>query len=264
MNVVYIGLGEMGGRMAVHIKKAGYNLIVYNRTLSKAKRFAKKYDCDYVDSIPAACGNGRVIMTCLRNDQVVENVMSQILKYSRPGTTIIDNSTTNYQLAQKLYRKAKKKKINFIDAPVTGAEKGAEKGDLATSVGGDYKAFKKVEKILSTYSSTVTYMGPSGHGQLTKITNLMISFNIKQGLIEGLEFANAFGIDRSKLLRVLLNGSSYSFQAAKHADNFLKNKLKDRIITPLTKKDALIAVENIKKKKLRLQSTELFAKIINK
>jgi len=264
MNIGFIGLGEMGGRMAVHIARAGYKLTVYNRTTSKAKRFAKKYNCTYVKSIAEACKNSDVVMTCLRNDQVVETVMKEIFKHTKPGSIIIDNSTTNYELAESLYQRAKKQKIDFLDAPVTGAEKGAERGDLATSVGGNKTVFDRVKNIINTFSNSVTHMGPAGHGQLTKITNLMISFNIKQGLIEGIRFANAFGIDRKKLLKVLLNGSSNSFQATKHADNILKNRLEERIITPLTRKDARIALKNIKKKKLRLHCTELFAKIINK
>jgi 3-hydroxyisobutyrate dehydrogenase len=203
-------------------------------------------------------------MTCLRNDQTVKTVMKDIFKYAKLGSIIVDNSTTNYELAQNLNQQAKKLGIEFLDAPVTGAEKGAERGDLATSVGGNATAFTRVKDIIKTFSNTVTHMGPAGHGQLTKITNLMISFNVKQGLIEGIRFANAFGINRKKLLNVLLNGSSNSYQATKHADNILKNKLEQKIITPLTRKDAKIAIKNIKKKKLRLHCTELFAKIINK
>lgn len=264
MRVSYIGLGEMGGRMAVHIAQAGYKLTVYNRTLSKAHKFAKKYKCTYAKSIEEACKNSNIIMTCLRNDQVVEIVYKEIFKHTKPGSIIVDNSTTNYELAEKLHKQAKKQKIEFLDAPVIGAEKGAETGDLATSVGGSKTAFNQVRDIIKTFSNSVTHMGPAGHGQLTKITNLMISFNIKQGLIEGIRFANAFGIDRKKLLKVLLNGSSNSFQATKHADNILKNRLEEKIITPLTRKDVRIALKNIKKKKLRLHCTELFAKIINK
>ena len=87
-------------------------------------------------------------MTCLRNDQVVETVMKEIFKHTKPGSIIIDNSTTNYELAENLYQQAKKQKIDFLDAPVTGAEKGAERGDLATSVGGNNTAFNQVKGII--------------------------------------------------------------------------------------------------------------------
>ena len=110
MTVSYIGLGEMGGRMAVHIARAGYKLTVYNRTTSKAKRFGKKYKCTYANSIEEACKSSDVIMTCLRNDQVVETVMKEIFKHTKPGSIIIDNSTTNYELAENLYQQAKKQK----------------------------------------------------------------------------------------------------------------------------------------------------------
>jgi 3-hydroxyisobutyrate dehydrogenase-like beta-hydroxyacid dehydrogenase len=264
MNIGFIGLGEMGTNIAANLVKSNFKISVYNRTLDKAKKFAKKFKCNYENNIEALCKNKKIIVLCLSTDTVVKKITDKIFKCISPNTIIIDHSTIDFNVSRKIFYKAKKNKTGYIDAPITGGPIRAKQGRLGIMVGGNYLDFKKIKKILQSYSEICEYMGPSGQGQLTKITNLMISFNIKQGLIEGIRFANAFGIDRKKLLKVLLNGSSNSFQATKHADNILKNRLEERIITPLTRKDARIALKNIKKKKLRLHCTELFAKIINK
>ena len=106
-------------------------------------------------------------------------------------------------------------------------------------------------------------MGKPGSGQLCKIANLLIGFHTKQGLREGLEFVKAYNMDRKKVLQVILDGSSNSYTARKNKKGWLSGDLK-QLITPLTKKDSVIAVKHAKNKKLRLKSTELFATIINK
>ena len=263
MKIGYIGLGTMGQRIAVHLAK-NKKLTVYNRTIAKAKWFANNFNSKCVSSIKELCDQSNIIFLCLQNDQAVTGVMKEIFEHAKIGTIIIDNSTIDHQLAIKLYSQAKNIKINYLDAPINAGRKEAEQGELASSVGGDEDIFNKVKHLIKLYSNSVTYMGQAGNGQLTKITNLIVAFGIKQGLIEGLQFANTFGLDRKKLVEVLLNGSSASHQAQRHAESIVKNELKEKIITPGTIETAQLALKNIKSKKLRLHCTELFAKITNK
>jgi 3-hydroxyisobutyrate dehydrogenase len=264
-NIAFVGLGKMGTYMAANIIKAGLNLTVYNRTTHKAKKFAKKFNCRYEPSIKQLCKTANIIILCLTTDDVVKNTTNKILEHVKPGSIIIDHSTINFEIAQKLYAKAKKRNISFLDAPITGGYTGAQNGKLSMMVGGSNSAFKKAQHVMKTYSKTLEYMGRSGQGQLTKISNGIIGFNIKQGLIEGLNFANKYGIDRKKLVNILLNGSAYSYQLKTHAKDILSKQYeKNRHygIKQIAGKEISIIMKNIKRVQLRLPCTEQIAKMI--
>jgi 3-hydroxyisobutyrate dehydrogenase-like beta-hydroxyacid dehydrogenase len=260
MNIGFIGLGEMGTHIAANLVKNNFKISVYNRTLIKAKKFSKKFKCVYKSSIESLCKNKNIIILCLTTDFVVESIIDQIIKYINPGSIIIDHSTINYQVSNRIYNKAKKRKINFLDAPITGGPIGAEQGKLGIMVGGDNSAFQKTKKIMQSYSKTLEYMGASGQGQLAKISNQIVSFNIKQGLLEGLDFANRYNIKRKKLVRVLLSGSAHSYQLTKHLKSILEKTYEKKRHYSI--KEIGIAIKNAKNKKLRLPCTEQIAKII--
>ena len=260
MNIGFIGLGEMGTHIAVNLIKNKFKISVYNRTLIKAKKFATKFKCDYKESIEALCKNKNIIILCLTTDSVVEYVTNQIIKYINTGSIIIDHSTIDYCVSKRLANKANKKRINFLDAPITGGPIGAKQAKLGIMVGGDYSAFKKTKKIMQSYSKVLEYMGDTGQGQLTKMSNQIISFNIKQGLLEGLDFANRYNIERKKLVNVLLSGSAHSYQLTKNLESILKKTYEKK--RHYAMKEIGIAIKNAKNKKLRLPCTEQIAKII--
>lgn len=260
MNIGFIGLGEMGSPIAANLVKSKFKISVYNRTISKSKTFANKFQCVYEESIKTLCKDKNVIILCLTTDSVVETVTNKILKYLAPGSIIIDHSTINYQVSNIIYNKAKKKKISFLDAPITGGPHGAKQGKLGIMVGGDNYAFKKTKRIMQSYSKVLEYMGKSGHGQLTKISNQIASFNIKQGLLEGLDFANKYNIERKKLVKILLSGSAYSYQLVKHHEAILQKKYEKK--RHYAVKEVGITIENAKSIKLKLPCTEQIAKIV--
>ena len=260
MNIGFIGLGEIGTHIATNLVKNKFKISVYNRTVSKAKKFAVKFRCDHKESIETLCKNKNIIILCLTTNAVVESVTDKIIKHISPGSVIIDHSTIDYQVSKKIYNKAKKKKINFLDAPITGGVIGAKQGKSVIMIGGDNSAFQKTKKIMQSYSKVLEYMGGSGQGQLTKISNQIVVFNITQGLLEGLHFANRYKIQRNKLVKVLLNGSAHSYQLSKHIKAILKKtyeKKKHHVV-----KEIGITLKNAKNKKLRLPCTEQIAKII--
>ena len=263
MNVCYIGLGSMGGRIAKHISRAGFTLTVYNRTVSKAKAFARKNQCGYDTSIKEACVGAQLIMMCVFDEAASWSVIKDIVAHAKEGTIIMDNGTASFEHTKRMGELCRRHKMHFLDGPVSGAEPLADKAQLAMSVGGEKAVLKKINKILMTFCRSITHMGPVGSGQLCKIVNLLVGFHTKQGLLEGLEFVNAYGLDKKKVLKVILDGSSYSYTAHKNSSGWLQGNL-TKMVTPLTKKDSIIAVKHAKNKKLRLQATELFAKIINR
>jgi 3-hydroxyisobutyrate dehydrogenase-like beta-hydroxyacid dehydrogenase len=244
MNVCYIGLGSMGGRIAKHISRAGFTLTVYNRTVSKAKAFARKNQCGYDTSIKEACVGSQLVLMCVFDEAASWSVIKDIVAHAKEGTIIMDNGTASFDHSKKMGELCRRHKMHFLDGPVSGGEPLADKGQLAMSVGGEKAVLKKINKILMTFCRSITHMGPVGSGQLCK-------------------FVNAYGLDKKKVLKVMLDGSSYSYTAHKNSSGWLQGNL-EKMVTPLTKKDSIIAVKHAKNKKLRLQATELFAKIINR
>lgn len=260
MNLGFIGLGTVGSCIAKTLIRRGYEITVWNRTISKAKKFAKKYYCNYVNSIEDLCNAEKIILLCVDSEDAVTQITSKLKKYIKPKSVVIDHSTINFELSKRIYKDFKKHKISFLDAPVTGGEEGAGKQIGGVMVGGDKNTFKKVEQIIRSYSKTVEYMGPTGHGQLTKIANQICSFNTKQGIFEALDFANSYQLDRQKLTNILLNGSAQSLQLSKNK-KLIKNKVFEKL-RPHAQKEIGITIKNANKKKIRLLCTEQIAKII--
>ena len=263
--IALVGLGKVGEQIAAHIIRAGFDLTVYNRTSIKASKFSKKFKCRHESSLEKICIGADILILCLSTDNVVEKTTNQILKHLKPGSIIVDHSTINFRNAQKLHRKSKKHNIDFLDAPITGGLNGAKHGELTVMVGGSNSAFTKVKKILQSYSKSLCHMGHSGQGQLTKISNQIMVFNIKQGLVEGLSFADKHGIDRKKFVKVLLNGSAYSHQLKNNLKQITDMKYKKRRqygIESIAVKELGIIIANLKRIKLRLPCIEKIAKIL--
>ena len=260
MNLGFIGLGTVGACIAKALLRRGYELTVFNRTVSKAKKFAKKHYCNFVYSIEELCCAEKIIFICVDAEESVKQISSEIKKHLRPKSIVIDHSTINFEIAKRLHADFKKHKIGFLDAPVTGGEEGAGKQIGGVMVGGDRKTFKAVEEIIRSYSKTVEYMGPSGQGQLTKIANQICSINTKQGIFEALDFANRCKLDRQKLTKILLSGSAQSLQLRKNK-KLIQKKVFERL-RPHARKEIGITIKNANKKKIRLLCTEEIAKII--
>lgn len=260
MNIGFVGLGKVGTYIASSLLREGFNVTVYNRTLTKAKQFAKKFHSEYAKSIQDLCKNKKIIILCVDTEQAVETLTNQIKHYLAPNTSIIDHSTINYEISKKIHKSLKKQKISFLDAPITGGQQGAQSSIGGIMVGGDKETFAKTKKIIQSYTTTLEYMGASGQGQLTKIANQICSFNIKQGLLEALDFANKYKIPRKKLVEILLSGSAFSLQLTKNLQSINQKKYeKER---HYARKEIGIAMKNAKSKKLRLHCTEQLAKLI--
>ena len=147
-NIGFIGIGLMGFPMAKNLLKSGYNLKAYNRTQDKADKL-KEYGAEISTSIKDAVTNSDVIITMLTDDAAVEKVMSseEFISNIKEGATVIDMSSVNPVLTIKYSKKLKEKKINYLDAPVSGGTIGAEEATLAIMVGGDEETFKNCYEL---------------------------------------------------------------------------------------------------------------------
>ena len=149
--VSFIGLGVMGYPMAGYISKAGHNVTVYNRTKAKAEKWAKEYKGNVADTPMDAAKESDFIFTCVGNDNDLREVTlgdKGLFKTAKKGSIYIDNTTASANIARELYKEAKAKGFDFLDAPISGGQAGAEGGILTVMVGGDELHLKKQNKLL--------------------------------------------------------------------------------------------------------------------
>ena len=180
-NVAFIGLGVMGYPMAGYISKAGHNVTVYNRTAAKADKWITEYKGAKADTPAKAAEGADFIFTCVGNDDNLREVSlgeNGLFKTAKEGCVYIDNSTVSAEISRELYKAAKDKGFDFLDAPISGGQAGAEGGILTVMVGGDEEVFKKAEPVIDCYSRKVKLIGATGSGQLTKMMNQMCKLEL--------------------------------------------------------------------------------------
>jgi len=196
--VSFIGLGVMGYPMAGYISKAGHDVTVYNRTKAKAEKWAKEYKGKVADTPMEAAKESDFIFTCVGNDNDLREVTlgdKGLFKSAKKGAIYVDNTTASADIAKELYKEAKTKGFDFLDAPISGGQAGAEGGTLTVMVGGDESPFKKVEPVIDCYSKKIKLLGPSGSGQLTKMVNQICIAGVVQGLSEAINFGMNAGLN---------------------------------------------------------------------
>jgi len=214
--VAWIGLGVMGYPMAGHIrKKGGHDLTVYNRSGAKAEAWAKEYGGNTAPTPADAAKDADFVFCCVGNDNDLREVTlgaKGAFNTVRKGAVFIDNTTASANIARELYAAAKAKGFDFLDAPVSGGQAGAQNGDLTVMVGGDQAPFDRALPVINDYARMVTLIGPSGAGQLTKMVNQAIVAVTVQGVSEGLAFAQKAGLDIPKVMETIGKGAAQSWQ----------------------------------------------------
>ena len=210
--VTFLGLGVMGYPMAGHLQAKGHEVTVYNRTTAKAEAWAKQHDGRHAATIAEAVAGAELVMMCVGNDNDLMEVGQAALGAMVAGTALVDHTTASADAARKLYALAEGKGIGFIDAPVSGGQAGAEKGQLTVMCGGEQAVFDRVKPVIDCYAKATTLMGPSGAGQLTKMVNQICIAGLVQALSEGLCLARATGLDIEAVVDVISKGAAQSWQ----------------------------------------------------
>jgi 3-hydroxyisobutyrate dehydrogenase len=214
--VAFIGLGVMGYPMAGHLKtKGNHDVSVYNRTTSKAEKWAAEFG-GKVGLTPAqAAQDADFVFTCVGNDDDLRSVTmgeTGVLSAMKTGSILIDNTTASADVAMEIAQAAKAQGCGFVDAPVSGGQAGAENGALTVMVGSDNDVFAKVEPVIQNYAKMVGHMGKVGAGQLTKMVNQICIAGLVQGLSEGINFGKSAGLDIEKVIEVISKGAAGSWQ----------------------------------------------------
>ena len=224
MKVAFLGLGVMGYPMAGHLKAKGHDVTVYNRTTAKAEAWVAQHGGALGNTVEAAVADADMVFMCVGNDQDLIDVGGAAIAAMKPGTILVDHTTASAEVARELYAGAKGKAIEFIDAPVSGGQMGAEKGQLTVMCGGDTAAFEKAKPIIDCFAKATTLMGVSGAGQLTKMVNQICIAGLVQALSEGLAFAEKAGLDGNLVLDVISKGAAQSWQMENRGKTMLKRE----------------------------------------
>lgn len=215
MKVAFLGLGVMGYPMAGHLKKAGLQVVVYNRTVARANAWVEEFGGELAVSPQEAAQDADIVFACVGEDRDVREVAygaQGAFHGMRRGAVFVDHTTASANLARELGDKAAELGVGFIDAPVSGGQAGAENGVLTVMCGGNAEAYKMIEPVIKHYARAAVLLGPVGSGQLAKMVNQICIAGLVQGLAEAVQFAQRAGLDGGKLFPLLSQGAAGSWQ----------------------------------------------------
>ena len=214
--VAFLGLGVMGYPMAGHLKnKGGHEVTVYNRNAAKAKAWVEKFGGKSAATPKAAAEGQDFVMCCVGNDDDLRSVTigaDGAFSGMTKGAIFVDHTTASAEVARELDAAATKAGFQFIDAPVSGGQAGAENGALTVMCGGTQAAYAKVEPIITAYAKMQKLLGPAGSGQLTKMVNQICIAGLVEALSEGIHFAKKAGLDVNAVVEVISKGAAQSWQ----------------------------------------------------
>ncbi len=259
----FIGLGVMGYPMAGHLAARGHDVVVYNRTASKAADWVEKHGGASAGT-PAAAAAGRdFVFVCVGNDNDVRSVIygdDGALAGMSEGAVLVDHTTDSADLARELDAAARDRGIGFLDAPVSGGQAGAENGVLTVMCGGGAEEFDRASPVIDSYARAVTLMGPAGAGQLTKMVNQICIAGLVQGLSEGMNFAARAGLNCDLVTEVISKGAAGSWQMENRARTMARGEFEFGFAVDWMRKDLAIALAEAERNGARLPTTALIDK----
>ncbi len=259
-DVAFLGLGVMGYPMAGHLRRAGLNVTVYNRTASKAAQWSKTYAGKSGATPALAVQGAQVVFACVgRDDDVREITLGPQGAFAamEKDAVFIDHTTTSAALARELSVQARAAQLHFIDAPVSGGEQGAVKGALTVMCGGDPVIFNRVQAVVAHFAKAVTLMGPVGSGQLCKMVNQICIGGLVQALAEGLHFARQAGLDAQQVIDVISQGAAQSWQMDNRHKTMLAGQYDHGFAVDWMRKDLGIVLDEARRNGAQIPVTAL-------
>ena len=250
--VAFLGLGVMGFPMAGHLAAMGHEVTVYNRTFAKAEAWTQKHKGKAAKTPREAAAGQEIVFCCVGNDDDLRSVVlgpDGAFAGMGKGTIFFDNTTASADIARELHAEGKKHGIDFIDAPVSGGQAGAENGQLTVMCGGEQAPFDKAKPVADAFSKAVTLIGPPGAGQVTKMMNQMCIAGIVQGLAEALNLGQRAGLDMEKALGAISKGAAQSWQMENRWQNMVNGKFDYGFAVDWMRKDLGIALAEGKRQK---------------
>jgi len=257
MKTAFIGLGVMGFPMAGHLKAAGHEVSVYNRTFEKARKWAEKHGGQAFETIAEAVAGAEVVLLCVGNDDDVRDVVAQALPALAEGAVVVDHTTTSATVARDMAALLAKTGHAFVDAPVSGGQAGAENGQLTIMVGAEQGAYDRVLPVIEVYAKAVRRMGEVGSGQLTKMCNQIAIAGVVQGVAEALHFAKRAGLPTDDVLAAISKGAAQSWQMENRWPTMAQGKFDFGFAVDWMRKDLGIALDEARSNGAKLPATAL-------
>ena len=259
--VAFLGLGVMGYPMAGHLHLAGHQVCVYNRTAAKSTAFCAEYAGATHGLTPkAAVAGADMVFCCVGNDDDLRSVVlgqDGALAGMKPGAVLVDHTTASANVARELYAAARAANLQFVDAPVSGGQAGAQNGALTVMCGGDAAAFASVSPVGMAFSKAFTLMGDSGAGQLTKMVNQICIAGLVQGLSEAVAFGQKAGLDVNQVLDVIGKGAAQSWQLDNRGKTMVADQFDFGFAVDWMRKDLGLVLDEAKRNGARLPVTAL-------
>ena len=243
--IAFIGTGIMGRPMTLNLLKAGFAITVHTRTKSKAQEVIKA-GAVWADSPSAAAEKADVVITCLPDTGDVKQVVlgkSGVIESSHPGLICIDMSTISPFETQQMAKTLAERMVFLIDAPVSGGQIGAEQAKLSIMAGGPKECVEKVRPIFEAMGRNITYCGPSGFGQITKLANQVMVIHTIMSISEGLAFAASSGLNLETTLAATVAGAASSHSLKVLGPKIIAGDFRPGFMVDLQLKDLKLVLE---------------------
>ncbi|MDA7563749.1 NAD(P)-dependent oxidoreductase [Gammaproteobacteria bacterium] len=258
---LFAGLGTMGFAMAGHLSKnTNLDIYVFNRTSSVSAKWVKKHSGTQLIALNNCSVKFDGVITCLKDDAAISSVLleSGLLELLKNNSVIVDHSTTSLDLVSSISQHPKilEKKISFFDAPVSGGEAGAVNGALSIMLGGPKKELVQINNLMQSYAKNIVHIGPSGHGQLTKMVNQLCIGSLIQGLSEGVTLGKKSNLNMTKVLDAIAGGAAQSWQMDNRFETMVNDEFDFGFAVDLMIKDLKIAIDHSKDIGIELPSTK--------
>ena len=246
MKLAFTGLGVMGYPMAGFLAQAGHDVTVFNRTTSRAKAWQAQYGGAVVATPKEAASDAEIVFCCVGNDDDVRQVIlgdDGVLSGAASGSVIVDHTTASATVALEVNDVAQKKDVDFLDAPLSGGQAGAESGQLTIMIGGDRSVYERVLPVMDCYAKACTLIGAVGCGQKAKMVNQICIAGIVQGLSEGLHFAKRANLDVAAVIGAISKGAAQSWQMENRWQTMIDDQFEFGFAVEWMRKDLKIALD---------------------
>ena len=260
--VAFLGLGVMGYPMAGHLARAGHAVTVYNRTAAKAEAWMKEHgECGGTTraATPAEAAKGaEFVFCCVGNDEDLRSVVlgdAGAFAGMGAGAVFVDHTTASAEIARELHAAALATGLQFVDAPVSGGQAGADNGALTVMCGGDAAPFDTMKPVALAYAKAVTHVGASGAGQLAKMVNQICIAGLVQGLSEAIAFGQKAELDMKQVLDVIGKGAAQSWQLDNRGKTMVDDQFNFGFAVDWMRKDLGLVLDEARRNGARLPVT---------
>ncbi|CAN7239344.1 NAD(P)-dependent oxidoreductase [Acidovorax sp. LjRoot66] len=262
--VAFLGLGVMGYPMAGHLAMAGHAVTVYNRTAAKSAAWCEEFAGSQAPRQAAtpreAAAGADIVFCCVGNDDDLRSVTlgaDGAFAGMQAGAIFVDHTTASAEVARELYAAAQAAGLQFVDAPVSGGQAGAQNGLLTVMCGGDTAAFETAQPVAMAFARAFTLLGASGSGQLAKMVNQICIAGLVQGLSEAVAFGQNAGLDMKQVLDVIGKGAAQSWQMDNRGKTMVDGKFDFGFAVDWMRKDLGLVLDEARRNGSRVPVTAL-------